>query len=321
MKYLETCIVTTPEGLDDLGAKLIALDVPGYEVDDEEEFQTFLRENRQYWDYVSEELEREMAGKCQIKLYLPDDSQGHALLESVRRGLPELRAARPDLNFGSLEMTTLVRDEEDWQSAWKQYYKPLSVGRRLLIVPEWEQSDNPEGRVVFRSNPGMAFGTGTHASTRLCLELMEKSLSGGDQMLDLGCGSGILSIAGLLLGAGSALGVDIDQNAASVALENARLNHVEDRYETLWGDILGDEALQGRLVGARWDLITANIVADVIIALAPLALRLLRPGGVFIVSGVIDTREQEVAEVLKKNGFTLRETRREKGWCAMLLTL
>ncbi len=319
MLYLETCIVTVPEGLDDLCARLIALEVPGFQVDDEEDFKTFLEQNRQYWDYVDDELVREMEGKCQVKIYLPDDEQGRALLETVRQDLPQLRRDRPDLDFGPLTVTTVTRDEEDWQSAWKQYYKPIPVGQRLLIVPEWEreQTENPEGRVVFLSNPGMAFGTGTHASTRLCLELLEGPAASCETMLDLGCGSGILAIAALLLGARQALGVDIDQAATEVAAGNAALNGVADRFSARWGDVLKDEALQKDLLARTYDVVTANIVADVILALAPLAIRLVRPGGTLIVSGIIDTREEEVAAGLRAAGFVLGGIRREQGWCAM----
>jgi len=320
MLYLETCIVTVPEGLDDLCARLIALDVPGFQVDDEDDFKLFLEQNRQYWDYVDDELLREMAGKCQVKIYLPDDEQGRALLDTVREHLPLLRQDRPDVNFGELSMTTVVRDEEDWQSAWKQYYKPISVGEKLLVVPEWERENVtvPEGRTVFLSNPGMAFGTGTHASTRLCLELLEGPASACETMLDLGCGSGILAIAALLLGTKSAFGVDIDKGATEVAKANAALNSVDDRFDARWGDVLQDEALRSFLLEKTYDLVTANIVADVILALSPLAVQLVRPGGTFIVSGVIDTREDEVANGIRAAGFTLREIRRENGWCAML---
>lgn len=317
MRYFETCIVTVPEGLDDLCARLIALDVPGFQVDDEEEFRTFLEQSRPYWDYVDDELVREMEGKCQVKIYLPEDQQGEALLSRVRRELPLLRQARPDVNFGSLEMTTVIRDEADWQDAWKQYYKPIAVGKRLLIVPEWESAENPQNRIIFRSNPGMAFGTGTHASTRLCLELLEPLAEECHRLLDLGCGSGILAIAALLLGAEQALGIDIDQGAVKIAGENAALNGVSARFDGRWGNVLEDKRLIAELKETPFELVTANIVADVIIALAPVVPELLCPGGTLIASGIIDQREEEVVGAVQAAGFSVKEIRREGGWCAL----
>ena len=320
MKYYELCITTKPEALEDLEARLVALDVPGFQIDDEEEFRTFLEENRKYWDYVDDELLKEMEGKCQIKVYLPCDEQGKQLKESVEENLPILKKDRPDIDFGPLKITTVIRDEEDWQGAWKQYYKPIKTGEKLLIVPEWELNDTIdfEGRTVLVSNPGMAFGTGTHATTRLCLEILEDFAPQADHMLDLGCGSGILSIAALLLGTKEAIGIDIDQAAADTAMKNAEMNGVQDRYTTYNGDVLSDESMIQMLRKNQYDLITANIVADVIIPMTPMASSLLKDGGKYIVSGIIDYREKDVLKALKDSGMSILKICRDHGWVAIL---
>lgn len=200
---------------------------------------------------------------------------------------------------------------DDWLNNWKKYFKPIPVGKKLLIHPVWEEDFDSMGRAVLDLEPGLAFGTGTHETTRLCLELIEEYLTPGADLLDVGCGSGILSVAALLLGADSATGVDIDPLAVKTAVENARLNGVADRFTGVCGN-LADK------ISGKYQVIAANIVADIVIELSQSVPEFLSPGGVYIISGIIDTREQDVLEALAGK-FTVIERKEERGWVAMAL--
>ena len=202
---------------------------------------------------------------------------------------------------------------DDWLNNWKTYFKPIPVGEKLLIRPIWEEDFDPRGRVVLNLEPGLAFGTGTHETTRLCLELMEKYLSPGEDFLDVGCGSGILSVAALLLGAQSAMGVDIDPLAVKTAAENARLNGVEENFTGICGNL-------AEQVTGRYQVVAANIVADVVIELSRSVAEFMVPGGVFLISGIIDAREDDVLAALAGR-FTVIDRQEERGWVAMALKL
>ena len=255
---------------------------------------------------MDEELLERMKGAARVKFYVTDDPDGQAQLRRWTAGI-------------DAPCTTARLRENDWATSWQKYYKPLSVGGRLYIVPEWERGEPvPEGRTALYLNPGLTFGTGNHASTRLCLEWVEEFVRPGGTVLDLGCGSGILSVAGLLLGAESALGVDIDPKAVDVAYENAALNGLgRDRCTFLAGDILTDRSLKETLARDRWDLVLANIVADVIIPLSAQVPNLLAQDGVFLCSGIIDTRAHEVEAALAKNGLKVVRRREKNGWVAL----
>ena len=313
MDWLELHIDTTHTGLEPVETMLSALGIDGVVIDDETEFHDFLESNRQYWDYVDENLEASMHGKSRVTFYLPADETGFAQMGEVRLALEDLKARRSDC--GPLLLSLENLREEDWENNWKQYYKPMEIGQRLLVIPQWEQVD-PGQRVPLILDPGLTFGTGSHATTRLCLTALEKIVAQGDRVLDLGCGSGILSIAALRLGASQALAVDIDDKCLDVAYENAALNGIgKDRYTVRVGDVLSDGSLRRELEGS-YDIVVANIVADVIIALAPLVPSMLRPGGTFLCSGIIDDRAEEVRAALEAAGWTVLETQSADGWFA-----
>ncbi len=302
--WLEITLNLPREELDQVCGRLTANGVAGLEIEDEDDFKTFLEENRQYWDYVDDALLSRMAGACRVKLYVTDDEAGREDLRRSLAGLEQYEYAQRPLA------------EEDWATGWQKYYKPLTVGRRLYIVPQWMREEPvPDGRVPLYLNPGLTFGTGSHASTQLCLEGLEQVVRPGDQVLDLGCGSGILAIAALGLGAASALGVDIDPKAVDVAYENAAMNGIgKDRLTVLAGDVLADAAFAGSLARGAYRVVLANIVADVIMPLSAQVGRYLAPEGWFLCSGIIDTRADEVQTALERNGLAVTQRRERAGW-------
>ena len=320
MNWLELHIDTTHAGLEPVETLLSSLGIDGVAIDDETEFQDFLENNHQYWDYVDEDLEKEMQGKSRVTFYLQADEEGFAKMGEVRIALENLKKTAQAC--GTLLMTMDSLQDADWENNWKQYYKPMEIGERLLVIPQWEQEDPKVrkalegGRVPLILEPGLTFGTGSHATTRLCLTALEQAVQGGEKVLDLGCGSGILSIAALKLGAASALAVDIDDKCLDVAYENAAMNGIgRDTYTVKVGDILSDEALRAE-IGGGYDVVLANIVADVIIGLGPMVRSLLRENGVFLCSGIIDTRAEEVADKLRQAGLEILDTRSSEGWYA-----
>ena len=313
MNWLELHIETNHAGLEPVETMLSALGIDGVVIDDETEFQDFLENNHQYWDYVDEDLEKKMQGASRVTFYLAADEEGFAKMGEVRIALQSLKESRSDC--GSLLLTLENLQDADWENNWKQYYKPMEIGERLLVIPQWEKADCGS-RVPLILDPGLTLGTGSHATTQLCLTALEKAVQGGEKVLDLGCGNGILSIAALKLGAASAVAVDIDDKCLDVAYENAALNGIgKDTYTVKVGDVLGDEALRAEL-GGRYDIVLANIVADVIIGLAPMVRSLLAPGGLFLCSGIIDDRAEEVAEHLRQAGLEIVTTRSADGWFA-----
>lgn len=306
IKWLEIAINLPPEKMDEVSAKLIAAGMTGLVIEEEGEFQQFLEQNRQYWDYVDEELLEQMRGISRIKFYVTDDEDGHKQLAQYMEGI--------DCEYTAVSLT-----DNDWAYSWQKYYKPMTIGKRLYVVPEWEREKPvPEGRVPFYLNPGLTFGTGSHASTQLCLEGVEEHTKEGDLVLDLGCGSGILSIATLVLGAKEAIAVDIDPKAVDVAYENAALNGIgKDRYTVRAGNVIADRGLANELAQNRYPLVLANIVADVIIPLSQQVPKLLAESGIFLCSGIIDSRAHEVEEALERNGLKVTKKREKNGWVAL----
>ena len=313
MNWLELHIDTVHGGLDTVETFLTAQGIDGLVIDDETEFQDFLENNHEYWDYVDEDLEKQMQGKSRITFYLPADDDGFAQLGQLRIALEAFKQEHTDC--GTLLLTMDEMQDADWENNWKQYYKPMEIGDRLIVIPEWETAD-PGDRVPLILEPGLTFGTGSHATTRLVLTALEKAVKGGEKVADLGCGSGILSIAALKLGAADAVAVDIDDKCPDVAYANAAMNGIgKDTYHVHVGDIITDKAMQSQ-IGTGYDIVLANIVSDVIIALAPTVHTLLKPDGLFLCSGIIDDRAEEVADKLREAGLQILETQSADGWFA-----
>lgn len=316
MDWIKVTITTTAEGIDPISGRLLDLGINGIEISDKDDFKEFLEQNRKYWDYVDEELERLKEADTTITLYLSDGAAGLEQLAAVRTSMSELKSIDTEKQFGTLEVMTDMVKDEDWSEIWKQYFHPIPVGKKVLIKPAWEDDVDPDGRVVFTVNPGMSFGTGSHPSTRFCIEEIEKYLKEGDTVLDLGCGSGILSIIALLLGASDAVAVDIDPNAVDVAYSNLELNNLpREKYKAMPGDIIADEALRDSF--GKYDVVIANIVADVIIALSKYVRSFMKENGVFICSGIILERLNEVIEALEEAGLVIQEIRRDTDWAAI----
>ena len=306
MRWIEVCIDPPREEIDTRCEALAALGAGGFVIENEEDLREFLENNRQYWDYVDRELEERFSGLSRIKTYLADDPDGKAILAAIRGRYPSL--------------TVSYVEDSDWENNWREYYKPIEVGDRLVVVPEWEETPQ-SGRLPLRLDPGLIFGTGSHPTTRMCLAALETYAAPGKRVLDLGCGSGILGIGALILGCASCVGCDIDPKAPDVAAANAALNGIgKDRFTVYAGDILSDASLR-RMVGGGYDIVLANIVSDVIIPLSSFVGAFLAPCGVFIASGVIDGREDEVAAAIRANGFRITAQFCEEEWhCLICVT-
>ena len=254
-------------------------------------------------DLIEPELLEKPRDVVIIHLYLEPGAQPAETLAVVQ--------ARMEAAGIAYTVETEGIEQEDWQNGWRKYYHPLEIGRRLAVVPSWQEYDTD--RVKLLLDPGLAFGTGGHETTSLCLEALDELVRGGERTLGTGAGSGILAIAALKLGAASAEGVDIDPVAVRTAVENAALNQVEDRFSGLVGD-LSDQA------SGTYQIITANIVANAIISLSPAVPGLLAEGGHFIASGIIDTRADEVEEALRAAGLAVAARKEKRGWVCFVCT-
>ena len=320
MEWTEVNIYTETAGIELLCAKLMDIGIKGFAIQDAEDFNEFLENKNGQWGYIDEDLMGLSQCETRITVYLPSNSQGADMLSSIRSMLAELKAADTEGQYGRLEAELTSIREEDWANNWKQYFKPLKVGEKLVIKPSWEEYSDDGQRTILEIDPASSFGTGQHHTTRLCLELLEKSLREGDKLLDMGCGSGILSIGAMLLGADSAVAVDIEQNAAETALENAVKNNIPaEKYKTYFGNILTDKNLADE-IDFKYDIITANIVADVLIAMKDYFVRYIREGGTLIVSGIIEERMDEVISALESAGFKGPEANVKEGWAAVRFT-
>ena len=320
MEWTELNIYTTTEGIDLICSRLMDIGVKGFAIKDAEDFNEFLENKNGKWDYIDEDLLGLSDCETCITIYLPNNNQGAEMLISVNAMLKEMKAADTENVFGRLETDFSSIREEDWANNWKQYFKPLKIGNKLLIKPSWEdyKADGDE-RIILEIDPASSFGTGQHHTTRLCLELLENSIEKGDELLDMGCGSGILSIGAMLLGAENAVAVDIEENAVASAIENAAKNNIpEDKYIAYCGNVLSDNTLADK-IDKKYDIITANIVADVLIAMGSLFDRYLKENGILIISGIIEERMDEVINAVENCGFTKLEQNIKEGWAAVKL--
>ena len=315
MNYLELTIDTLPGRIEEVAAALTAAGFDDLLLEDQGEIETFLEENRAYWDYIDEDLQEKLKGLSQIKLYLEDtDKEGLARLEGL---LQSWRQEKPQ--WGSLPLTVQALPQTNWEESWKENYPPQPVGEKLLVLPYWLADQVPEDKIPVILDPGLTFGTGAHPSTQMVMAAMEKTLFPGCRCLDLGSGSGILSITALRLGAKSAIGVDIDPKAEDVARENAGYNGLTD-FAFYTGNVLSDKTLVNKLQGQTYDFVFVNIVADVIVALAPVLPGFLEKEGKVICSGILDTRLTDVVSALEGAGLVVTQTYAKEDWRCVCVT-
>ena len=302
MAWLEITIKTTGDRIDAVATTLTARGFSELVMEDQAEFETFLDENRAYWDYIDEGLQEKLQGLSNIKLYLEDTDEA---------GMTRLTAAVSQLGL-TMEVASLP--ETNWEDSWKDNYPPQEVGENLVVLPYW-LADEANGRLPVILDPGLTFGTGAHPSTQMVMETMEQTIRPNTRCLDLGSGSGILSITALRLGAGCAVGVDIDPKAEDIARENAAYNgFATPAFTALTGNVTEDRDLMDRLAGDTWDVVLVNIVADVIIGLAPVLPQFLTERSILICSGILDTRLEDVTAALKKAGLTVTAVRAKEDW-------
>lgn len=318
MEWIKLSIFTTSEGIDKVCDALYDIGMKDVQIEDEQEFTEFLEENKKYWDYVDDELINQKKGETKVIIYLENNENITDSISAVNNMLSALRTEDTEKILGRLETETTGLNEEDWANNWKAYFKPIEVGEKILIQPEWETYNGETDRIVFTVNPGLTFGTGTHNSTKLCIAELEKVITGDTDMIDIGCGSGILSIISLLLGAPDATALDIDPNAVHVAYENARMNKVDESiYHVYSGDILSDTELQSKVCNRRYKVVVANIVADVIIALLPTVKQITEKGGTFICSGIINERLPDVLEAMNNAQINVDHTCTDGEWSSV----
>lgn len=316
MEWAEINIYTTTAGIDSVTGILMDLGITGFVIKDAQDFEDFLENKTGNWDYIDDDLMGLKNCETTVTVYIRSDAEGAELFAAVKSALAALKSRDADGAYGRLEYDMSNIREEDWANNWKQYFKPITIGEKLLIKPSWEAVDPAEKRKILEIDPASSFGTGQHNTTRLCLELIEENLAQGEKLLDLGCGSGILSIGALLLGAESACAVDIDDNSVRIAAENALKNGISpERYTALCGDITSDEKLREK-IGGGYDIVCANIVADVLIAMSGFFAGFLKDKGKLIVSGIIDARREEVLSTISSCGFELVKSANSEDWNA-----
>ena len=308
MEYKLAVINTSSIGIEHVSNLLITIGVGGFEVCDSEDFKEFLSSKTPAYDYVDEQLMHLSEQRSCIKFYTAINEQGDDTVNLVEKALLELKNSDSDNLFGTLELYTSVVDDSDWKDNWKQFYKPMEIGDRLVVSPAWE--DFKTDKKLLKIDPGMAFGTGSHETTSLCLEFLQNESLEDKKVLDVGCGSGILSQAAVLLGAVSACGCDIDEAAVTSAKANAKLNMLEDKITYYKGDLL-------EKIHDKYEIVVANIVADIVMALTNDIGKVITDNGIFISSGIIVERLEEVSSHIEKCGFKILEIRERRGWAAI----
>ena len=302
MAWLEITIDTASEKVSSVATALTARGFSDLVIEDQAEFETFLEENRAYWDYIDESLQQQLQGLSRIKLYLEDtDTAGMARLQTAVEAL-------------KLPMTVAPLAETNWEESWKDNYPPQEVGNSIVVLPYWLAEEETD-RLKVILDPGLTFGTGAHPSTQMVMEKMEEVVQPGFHCLDLGSGSGILSIAALRLGAETAIGIDIDPKAEDIARENAAYNGFgSPAFTALTGNVTEDHRLMETLAGSEYDLVLVNIVADVIIGLSPVLPNFLTERSTLICSGILDTRLEDVTAALRKAGLTVTAVKEKEDW-------
>ena len=319
MNWTEVSIYTTTNGLEIINGALIKLNINDAVIEDANVFDVFLNDKTQNWDYIDENLAKMKDIESCIKVYLADNDQGRELLRKIYKFVEEIKEDNMNIDLGSLRTEIKILNDEDWANNWKQYFKPFVVGDKIVIKPSWEDYREPaEDKIILEIDPGMSFGTGQHHTTRLCIEQIIKHIHKDMEVLDMGCGSGILSIAALLLGAKSCTGVDIDENAVRIAKENAELNNIyADKFTVYCGDVTEDNALREKIGYNKYDMIAVNIIAQIIMGMSETFLKFLKKGGLVIASGIIEKYLPDVMDNFESLGFKILEVNHSEEWVSI----
>ena len=319
MNWTEVSIYTTTNGLEIINGAMLKLGINDAVIEDAGVFEDFLNNETLNWDYYDEDLAKMKDKESCIKVYLADNGQGRELLTKINEFIRELKNEDNGIDLGRLSIERRILNDEDWANNWKQYFKPFVVADRIIIKPSWEDCEEPtDGKIILEIDPGMSFGTGQHHTTRLCIEQINKHLKKDMEVLDMGCGSGILSIAALLLGAKNCVGVDIDENAVHIAKENAELNHIyDDRFNVYCGDVTRDVLLQDKIGYNKYDMIAVNIIAQIIMGMSETFPKFLKKGGLVIASGIIKKYLQDVIDNFESLGFKIIEINESEEWVSI----
>ena len=312
MKWIEVTIKTTTEAVEAITNILDDLRTGGVMIEDPKDF-LFQKKSELDWDYVEEEVfNKRNSDGVLIKTYISEERNVMELVETIKQKVSALTGFGIDIGEGSVSLGQV--NEEDWANEWKKYYKPTKIGQKLVVKPTWEEYEVQDGDLVIELDPGMAFGTGTHETTTMCMRELEKYVREDSKVFDIGCGSGILEIAAAKLGAKDVIAVDLDEVAVKVAAENVVENHVQDSVKVLHGNLID-------VVDDKADVVVANIIADIIKILAKDVHSCMKEDAVFISSGIIHAKVDEVKESLVENGFEIVEVKTLGEWNAIVAKL
>ena len=312
MKRIEVTIKTTTEAVEAITNILDDLRTGGVMIEDPKDF-FFQKKNELDWDYIEEEVfNKRNSDGVLIKTYISEERNVMELVETIKQKVSALTGFGIDIGEGSVSLGQV--NEEDWANEWKKYYKPTKIGEKLVVKPTWEDYEVQDGDLVIELDPGMAFGTGTHETTTMCMRELEKYVTEDSKVFDIGCGSGILAIAAAKLGAKDVIAVDLDEVAVKVAAENVAHNHVQDSVQVLHGNLID-------VVSDKADIVVANIIADIIKILARDVHSCMKEDAVFISSGIIHAKVNEVKESLIENGFEIIEVKTLGEWNAIVAKL
>ncbi len=317
MKYIKGTVSTNDRGLDFLETKLMMLGIGSLEINDPKEIENLLNKKHSYdWDYIDDSVLCLKSAEPSVSFYLSHDEEGEKQEQAIREAVAGFKKEYGE-ELGSLNIVFEVVDDADWKDKWKEYFKPAHITEKIVVKPTWEEYEKKPGEHIIEIDPGAAFGTGTHPTTTGCMVLMEKYLKEGMSVLDVGCGSGILAIGAGLLGAKDVLGIEIDPEAVRVGKENVELNGLSGKIRVEEGDLT-------KGVDYRADIITANLMADLVKMLTKDVAKHLKKGGIYISSGILLELKDELCSFIEGCGFEILEVyenERDGGWCAIAAAL